>query len=232
MSRSKGDAKEFAAEHGPVELKDDLFSFGDLKGIKRLALVRIASKTDKVHWRWTQCKLLEAFADLDIELAIYLQTRPREVHSLQGGARRGEEGAHTAPKATAAPSGPSAAHGAPVSAGEQADPNCAPAAIRARRDDTYDKSQMLVLLPEKPNNDADDGLRGLEWQGGAQKVTKATSASKAAGTDSPSSDDVLFSLDTPNITGRSIRRQRKYENYVDDDGDDDDFSSPTLTNFI
>ncbi|CAB3382615.1 Hypothetical predicted protein [Cloeon dipterum] len=36
---------------------------------------------------------------------------------------------------------------------------------------------MLVLLPEKPNNDADDGLRGLEWQGGAQKVTKATSAS-------------------------------------------------------
>ncbi|CAB3378980.1 Hypothetical predicted protein [Cloeon dipterum] len=41
----------------------------------------------------------------------------------------------------------------------------------------FERVEMLVLLPEKPNDVADDGLRGLEWQGGAQKVTKATSAS-------------------------------------------------------
>jgi len=217
---------------------------------------------------------------------------------------------------------------------------------------------MFVLLPEKPNSDADDGLHGLKWQGGAQKVTKATSASsesssapgasvaegrhahgaaaaartdigasqpcflsafasilslptllpnpatvkdtnekdegtnadlsagsglcdgaqnavtalrgglaaapgpsikeqpqcapqatpsssgelvseyltppapEAVGTDGSRSDDLFFMLDTPNVTGRSVRRRRKLENVVADDGDDDDsFSSPTLKNF-
>jgi hypothetical protein len=47
------------------------------RGIKRLALVRIASNTEKVHWRWTQAKLLEIFADVDITLFIYLQKQPK-----------------------------------------------------------------------------------------------------------------------------------------------------------
>jgi hypothetical protein len=45
--------------------------------VKRLALVRVASVTDKVHWRWTQRKILEIFEDVDITLALYLQKRPR-----------------------------------------------------------------------------------------------------------------------------------------------------------
>jgi hypothetical protein len=49
------------------------------RGIERLALVRIASNTEKVHWRWTQMKLLEIFADVKITLAIYLQKPPRRV---------------------------------------------------------------------------------------------------------------------------------------------------------
>jgi hypothetical protein len=46
--------------------------------IKRLALVRIASNTERVHWRWTQMKLLEIFSDIDISLVIYLHKPPRK----------------------------------------------------------------------------------------------------------------------------------------------------------
>jgi len=49
-----------------------------LHDIKRLALVRIASNTERVHWRWTQMKLLEIFSDLDISLVIYLHKPPRK----------------------------------------------------------------------------------------------------------------------------------------------------------
>jgi hypothetical protein len=49
-----------------------------LNNIKRLALVRIASNTERVHWRWTQMKLLEIFSDLDITLVIYLHKPPRK----------------------------------------------------------------------------------------------------------------------------------------------------------
>jgi hypothetical protein len=49
------------------------------RGIRRLALVRIASQTEKVHWRWTQMKILEIFADIDITLVVYLQRRPKRV---------------------------------------------------------------------------------------------------------------------------------------------------------
>jgi hypothetical protein len=47
--------------------------------IRRLALPRVGSNLDRVHWRWTQQKLLEAFEDLDIELVVYLgDRRPRQ----------------------------------------------------------------------------------------------------------------------------------------------------------
>jgi hypothetical protein len=49
-----------------------------LNDIKRLALVRIASNTERVHWRWTQMKLLEIFSDLEITLAIYLHKPPKK----------------------------------------------------------------------------------------------------------------------------------------------------------
>jgi hypothetical protein len=50
-----------------------------LHDIKRLALVRVASNTERVHWRWTQMKLLDIFADLDIKLVIYLHKPPKKV---------------------------------------------------------------------------------------------------------------------------------------------------------
>jgi hypothetical protein len=46
--------------------------------IKRLALVRIAANTERVHWRWTQRKLLEIFDDVEITLAVYLHNPPRK----------------------------------------------------------------------------------------------------------------------------------------------------------
>jgi hypothetical protein len=49
-----------------------------LHDIKRLALVRVASNTERVHWRWTQSKLLEIFSDLDITLVIYLHKPPKK----------------------------------------------------------------------------------------------------------------------------------------------------------
>jgi hypothetical protein len=48
------------------------------KDIKRLALVRIAANTERVHWRWTQRKLLEIFKDVEITLAVYLHNPPRK----------------------------------------------------------------------------------------------------------------------------------------------------------
>jgi hypothetical protein len=48
------------------------------KKIERLALVRVASMTEKVHWRWTQHKLLEIFENVDITLALYLQKKPKK----------------------------------------------------------------------------------------------------------------------------------------------------------
>jgi hypothetical protein len=42
--------------------------------IQRLALVRIGSRTDRVHWRWTQRKILDVFSDVDIDLVVYLQS--------------------------------------------------------------------------------------------------------------------------------------------------------------
>ncbi|CAB3388714.1 Hypothetical predicted protein [Cloeon dipterum] len=124
VRRTKGVAKEFAAEYGPIHVKNGLYPVGSIrpqrkgastllnviskeryfhrisydpepfltnlasaisslrnfceeKSIKRLALVRIASKTDRVHWRWTQQRLLEAFKDQDIVLAVYLQVPQR-----------------------------------------------------------------------------------------------------------------------------------------------------------
>jgi hypothetical protein len=50
-----------------------------LHDIKRLALVRIASNTERVHWRWTQMKLLEIFSDLEINLVIYLHKPPKKI---------------------------------------------------------------------------------------------------------------------------------------------------------
>jgi hypothetical protein len=58
--------------------------------LRRLALVRIGSQTDRVHWRWTQRKILEVFADVDIELVVYLQPysdprkRSRKFHRTPG----------------------------------------------------------------------------------------------------------------------------------------------------
>jgi hypothetical protein len=49
-----------------------------LHDIKRLALVRIASNTERVHWRWTQMKLLEIFSELEITLVIYLHKLPKK----------------------------------------------------------------------------------------------------------------------------------------------------------
>ncbi|CAB3386277.1 Hypothetical predicted protein [Cloeon dipterum] len=144
MKRAKGVAKEFAAEYGPVEMTDELYSVGTVvpqqKGSAVLLNVvskerfyykeRVVRKTDRVHWRWTQCKLLEAFADMDIELAVYLQMRPREVRAKQRSTGRGEGGARSIPKVTATTGGPSVTFGVPGPAGELADPNCALAATR------------------------------------------------------------------------------------------------------
>jgi hypothetical protein len=58
-----------------VKALESLKIFCVQKQLKRIALVRVASQTDRVHWRWTQRKLLDVFADLDIELAVYLQAR-------------------------------------------------------------------------------------------------------------------------------------------------------------
>ncbi|CAB3388749.1 Hypothetical predicted protein [Cloeon dipterum] len=168
MKRAKGVAKEFAAEYGPVEMTDELYSVGTvvpqqkgsavllnvvskerfyykfsydpetflvrlsyaILGLRDFCRERVVRKTDRVHWRWTQCKLLEAFADMDIELAVYLQMRPREVRAKQRSTGRGEGGARSVPKVTAATGGPSVAFGVPGPAGEHADPNCALAATR------------------------------------------------------------------------------------------------------
>jgi hypothetical protein len=45
------------------------------KIIRRLALPRVGSNLDRVNWRWTQRKLLEIFAGVDIELVVYLGDR-------------------------------------------------------------------------------------------------------------------------------------------------------------
>jgi hypothetical protein len=47
------------------------------KDITRLAMVRVGAGLDRVNWRWTQAKLLDMFADLDIELVVYLRPRRR-----------------------------------------------------------------------------------------------------------------------------------------------------------
>jgi hypothetical protein len=60
-----------------VHCLGSLKEFCVLRGIKRLALPRIASNTERVHWRWTQKKLLEIFADVEITLVIYLQKQPK-----------------------------------------------------------------------------------------------------------------------------------------------------------
>jgi len=55
--------------------------------IRRLALPRVGSNLDRVNWRWTQRKLLEVFADMDIELVVYLgDRRPRRAQrtSVEG----------------------------------------------------------------------------------------------------------------------------------------------------
>jgi hypothetical protein len=46
------------------------------KDIRRLALVRLGATFERVHWRWTQRKLLDVFADLDIHLVVYMSDRP------------------------------------------------------------------------------------------------------------------------------------------------------------
>jgi hypothetical protein len=43
--------------------------------IRRIALPRVGSNLDRVNWHWTQRKLLEIFADVDIELVVYLGDR-------------------------------------------------------------------------------------------------------------------------------------------------------------
>jgi len=56
----------------------NLRDYCDKMRIRRLALPRVGSNLDRVNWRWTQRKLLEIFADLDIELVVYLgDRRPR-----------------------------------------------------------------------------------------------------------------------------------------------------------
>jgi hypothetical protein len=47
------------------------------KGIRRCALARLGAIFERVHWRWTQRKLLVVFADLDIHLVVYMSARPR-----------------------------------------------------------------------------------------------------------------------------------------------------------
>ncbi|CAB3377292.1 Hypothetical predicted protein [Cloeon dipterum] len=235
MKRAKGVAKEFAAEYGPIGMTDELYNVGTVmpqqKGsavllsvvskerfyhkfsfdpetfLARLsrAILGIASKTDRVHWRWTQCKLLEAFADMDIELAVYLKMRPREVRAQQRSTGRGEGGARTVPKVTAATGGPSVALGVPGPAGEHADPNCAPAATRVGSGKPEFVPLVVSLTMENsiaspdlsflsceplPNDavdrlffpvnvslsDADAGLNGQLWRDGAQKSVTATAA--------------------------------------------------------
>jgi hypothetical protein len=67
-----------------------------LHDIKRLALVRIASNTERVHWRWTQMKLLEIFSDIDIKLVIYLHKPPRKFfHKTTSSPAESEEATDT-----------------------------------------------------------------------------------------------------------------------------------------
>ncbi|CAB3388181.1 Hypothetical predicted protein [Cloeon dipterum] len=58
-------------------------------GLRDFCRERVVRKTDRVHRRWTQCKLLEAFADMDIDIAVYLQMRPFEVRAKQRSRKRG-----------------------------------------------------------------------------------------------------------------------------------------------
>jgi hypothetical protein len=45
------------------------------KGVGRIAMVRLGAGLDRVHWRWTQQKLLEIFEGLDVVLAVYIRPR-------------------------------------------------------------------------------------------------------------------------------------------------------------